>query len=194
MRRFLLNIPAKKLINCHAMKRIMVRVALPTQRSTTVPASLFRRFLAFLLDLFALDLVVAGPFRSIFMAIFGKQELKDIMVVMESDPLMSFLAQTILLLLGLLVLLYFVILEYAVGQTLGKRIFRLRVESDRRQKKLWQYLVRSLFVIPVFPFIVLWIVDPLHQLFSIEGRRWTERLSRTRVVQDVVVEEIVPGT
>ncbi len=165
----------------------MVRLHLPHQRSTTIPASLFRRFLAFLLDLLILDLVVAAPFRGVFAGIFGEQELTDLMAAMEADPSMSFLAQMILLLLGILLLLYFMILEFTVGQTLGKRIFRLRVENDKKQKQIWQYLVRSLFVIPVFPFILLWVIDPIHMFFSIEGRRWSEKLSRTRVVQDVIV-------
>ncbi len=165
----------------------MARLSLPTQRITTVPASLFRRFLAFLLDLLVLDLVVAGPFRGVFVGIFGKQELRDVMAVMEADLWTSFLAQMLLLMLGLLVLLYFMILEFTVGQTLGKRVFRMRVQDDSKQKKIWHYIVRSLFVIPVFPFVILWIVDAIHMLFSIEGRRWTEKLSKTRVVQDIAV-------
>lgn len=165
----------------------MASLHLPKQRVTTVPAPIFRRFLAFLLDMLVLDLVVAGPFRHLFLGLFGGGSIADIQRIVESSRSFSLLVMMLLLLLGLLFLLYFMILEFTLGQTFGKRLFRLRVENDLKRKQVWQYLVRSLFVIPIFPFLILWIIDPIHMLFSIEGRRWSEKLSHTRVVQDVVI-------
>lgn len=165
----------------------MAPLHLPKQRVTTVPAPIFRRFLAFVLDMLVLDLAVAGPFRRLFLGLFGGGSMADIQRIVESSQSLSLLVMSLLLLLGILFLLYFTILEFTLGQTLGKRLFRLRVENDQKRKQPWQYVVRSLFVIPVFPFLILWVIDPIHMLFSIEGRRWTEKLSRTRVVQDVVI-------
>lgn len=165
----------------------MVSLRLPKQRVATVPAPLFRRFLAFVLDMLVLDLAVTGPFRRLFLGLFGGGSMADIQLIVESSRSLSLTVMALLLLLGILFLSYFAILEFTLGQTLGKRLFRLRVENDQKRKQPWQYVVRSMFVIPVFPFIILWVVDPIHMLFSMGGRRWTEKLSRTRVVQDVAI-------
>ena len=85
--------------------------------------------------------------------------------------------------LSALTLSYFTILEWKLGQTLGKMILKINVKSEHKTIKIWQAFVRNLFLIPVFPFIALWIIDPLFMLFTKNNQRLMEILSKSKVVQ-----------
>ena len=82
-----------------------------------------------------------------------------------------------------LIILYFIMLEKKMNQTIGKMIVKIYVASDNKDLKTWQLLVRNLVFIPIFPFVLLWILDPLFMFFTKTNQRLTEILSRTRVVE-----------
>ncbi|PIN68596.1 hypothetical protein COV93_08920, partial [Candidatus Woesearchaeota archaeon CG11_big_fil_rev_8_21_14_0_20_43_8] len=86
-----------------------------------------------------------------------------------------------------IMILYFALTEFKLGQSFGKMLLQLRVRSDTKDLRLYQCLLRSIFLIPVFPFILLWIADPLSMAFTKDSRRLSEILSKTRTVQDYVV-------
>jgi uncharacterized RDD family membrane protein YckC len=75
------------------------------------------------------------------------------------------------------------ILEKELNQTPGKMLFNLYVTSQTKDLKYWQLFVRSMFLIPVFPFVLLWVIDPIVMLFTKENQRLSEILSRTKVVE-----------
>jgi uncharacterized RDD family membrane protein YckC len=79
--------------------------------------------------------------------------------------------------------LYFVILENKLRQSIGKMIFNLYVEGQDKDIKYWQLFARSMFLIPIFPFVLLWIIDPIVMLFTKENQRLSEILSKTKVVE-----------
>ena len=60
--------------------------------------------------------------------------------------------------IGLIVLLYFSLLEHFVGQTIGMRVVGIRTGT----KTFYQAVIRNLFVVPLFPFNVLWIIEYGH--------------------------------
>lgn len=88
----------------------------------------------------------------------------------------------ILMAVGLGVLLYVayaILAEYLTGQTLGKRLFRLRVVRESGAHiSLGQAIVRQLPTLMQF----FWI-DILFALFTDRSQRAFELLSKTRVVQ-----------
>ena len=87
------------------------------------------------------------------------------------------------LIISLFVILYFYKMEKNMSQTIGKRITGIYVVSDQKELKAWQVIVRSLVFLPVFPFILLWIIDPLFMFFNKSNQRLSEILSKTRVVE-----------
>lgn len=120
-----------------------------------VRISLWKRFFAFLVDIIIFDLVVAAPLTTLVSAT-------------------SLVATPAVIAIGtVLVTLFFsylVISQYLIGQTIGMLFFRYRVTNHDH---LWRCIMRNVFILPIFPFIVLWVVDPLFLAFT--GDRLSER-------------------
>ena len=68
-------------------------------------------------------------------------------------------------------------------QTIGKMLMKIYVVSDTKTLNPWQLLVRNLVFIPIFPFVLLWLIDPLFMFFTKTNQRLSEILSKTRVVE-----------
>lgn len=138
-------------------------------------APVWRRFVSFLLDLLLIDLVLFTPFAS-----FMPQELdlKGLLAHEASLPTGFLLAAFFM---GLIALLYFSLLEWVVAATPGMLLMGLVVGGERTWGRC---VLRNLFVIPIFPLTILWLVEPLHLLWFKE--RLLERWSGTRTI--VVVE------
>jgi len=161
---------------------------LPKERSFTGPALVWKRLLAFVADLLIINLAIFFPFKRI---------LQDSMPEFDSySEAYNFLASNqsytttltiVSLVMSLFAVLYFVWMEYKLGQTPGKMLFNISVISDVKKFSLWQLIVRSLFIIPVFPFVLLWIIDPLFVFFTKTNQRLSEILSKTRTVQSYIV-------
>jgi uncharacterized RDD family membrane protein YckC len=74
--------------------------------------------------------------------------------------------------------IYTVVAEYTAGETLGKRLLRLRVVRESGARiSLGQAIVRQL---PMF--LQVYIIDALFALFTEKRQRAFELLSKTRVV------------
>lgn len=123
---------------------------------------------AFLLDLLLLGLVVAAQFEELLSEAphrvsgrLGRAAEASAAAVM------------------LLMMAYFVIFDWLLGQTVGKIVASIRVVGERGKPAFWQCLARNLMFVPLFPFPLLWILDPLFLLFSADRRRLSDRMSRT---------------
>ena len=167
-----------KLISSSAMK------ALPIKKTFLAQASILKRLIAFIIDLFIINLIILFPFRKIFDNIVPESDsfsktfdfLRD---NAEASSTITFL----MFVIAFLAILYFVIMEKKLGQSVGKMLFNLHVKSQGKDLKNWQLFVRSIFLIPIFPFVLLWIIDPIVMLFTKENQRLSEILSRTKVVE-----------
>ena len=94
----------------------------------------------------------------------------------------------VFMILTSLTLAYFILQEYLIGQTIGKILFRLKIVTVVDDETLgpinfWQSIVRSLFLIPTIPFILMWIIDPVYLLFTKKGQRLSEWLCKTKVIE-----------
>jgi uncharacterized RDD family membrane protein YckC len=163
----------------------MVSLRLPKQRKVAVQAGLFKRLIAFLLDIIVLDFIVFSPFKAMVMSLVPEKGIMATAQFLSNNPAITSRLIIISVILGMLSLAYFAALEFLVGQTVGKAVLGLFVASDKKRPSLWQAIVRNLFAIPLFPFFLFWIIDPLFLLFS--GRRLLERLSRTKTLELVQV-------
>ena len=76
-----------------------------------------------------------------------------------------------------------------MSQTIGKKIMNIYVVGDSEKPGKWQLLIRNLFFIPIFPFDLLFIVDPIFMLFTKSNQRLTEILGKTRVVEKYSLEQ-----
>lgn len=171
---------------------------LPQPHYFAAPASLVRRFFAFVLDLFVVQFFLLGPFQSAFGRFFPPEALQSLdfqalRSVLESNPQLSSTVFFLSLGAGAVALLYFSLLQFFMHKTIGMHLLGIDLIAGDQKKSaspasasslsFWQCFVRNLFVIPVFPFIIFWIVDPLFMFFNKHHQRLLEKWSKTRMIQ-----------
>ncbi len=162
---------------------------LPEKRVFIGPASLWKRMLALVFDILLLDIFVLGAFNSVVERMIGtKTGITALYSMLEQNSTQVQALTLLFMIVILITLAYFVLLQYATGQTLGCILLNIHVveqagEKDFRRPKFWQSLVRNLFLIPAVPFIFLWIIEPVYLYFAKKNQRLTEWLSNTLVVE-----------
>src|SRR3989338_4703975 len=143
------------------------------------PALLWKRALAFLIDMAIVYVIV-------FLAI-GDQLSAIVPDASSFSDAYSALSESSLLgafsvIYSFLLLIYFLLLERRFGQSIGKMALKLHVIGDR-EISFWRHMGRLLFLIPFFPFMLLWIAEPITMLFTENNRRLGDIISKTRVVE-----------
>ncbi|MFO8016195.1 MAG: RDD family protein [Candidatus Woesearchaeota archaeon] len=167
----------------------MADLNIPGQRTFEGPATAWKRVLAFMIDFIIIDLVLFWPFESIIRDLLPVGSgISAVESMVSSSPEMMAGLTIISVLLGIIAILYFTAMEYVLGQTPGKMVLGLYVKdlSGGKPKKgieKWQALVRSIIWIPVFPFIILWVLDPVYALFNQQNQRLFESISRTSTLE-----------
>lgn len=158
--------------------------ALPVKKTFLSQASVFKRLIAFLVDILIINLIVLFPFRRIFDNLVpNKDSFSETFSYLSSNPAANKSITILMFAIAFLTILYFMVLERKLGQTVGKMLFNMYVKGQGKDLKNWQLFVRSIFLIPIFPFVLLWIIDPIVMLFTKENQRLSEILSRTKVVE-----------
>jgi hypothetical protein len=157
-----------------------MKLNLPREATFKGPAIVWKRIAAFIIDLFILDFVIGFPFRSLLTKIVPSGDFSVSYDYLLSNPQITTALTLIMFLYGFLALLYFSILEYTTRQTIGKIFMNIMVEPTNKEIGYFNYVVRSMYLLTVFPFILLWIADPLFMFFSKDKRRLSEILSKTR--------------
>ena len=147
-------------------------------------ASVLKRIVAFIIDLLIINLIVLFPFKRIFNNIIPETgSFSETFDFLSNNAEYNTFITLLILLVAASAILYFVILEKKLRQSPGKMLFNLYVESKTKDLKYWQLFIRSMFLIPLFPFVLLWIIDPAVMLFTKENQRLLEILSKTKVVE-----------
>ncbi len=157
---------------------------LPKNVTFKGPAVLWKRMAAFVIDLIILDFVIGTPFRAIINRIIPSNDFQSSYAFFAANPNLTALLSIVVAFFGLLASLYFVILEFSLGQTVGKMLFNIKVESKEKELSFLSCMVRNMLFLFIFPFTLLWILDPLFVIFTKDSRRLSEILSRTRTVED----------
>ena len=152
-----------------------------------MPALLWKRILAFLIDLIAVNAIILSPFQNVLRTRFPDMSFHMLFSGEIASMNIPKDTETLLGVMSIFTLLYFAIMEYKLGQTIGKILTNLSVVSTENNNSLrfWQCVLRSIFLIPMFPFMVLWIVDPLYMFFDQHNQRLLERWSKTMTIQIV---------
>ena len=143
-------------------------------------ASVLKRIIAFLIDIVIIYVILLPFILIILIRIVPEtSSVSEMMNILNN----SYAAQIANFFVFLIALLYFMRLEMKLNQTPGKMLFNLYVKSQTKDLKYWQLFVRSMFLIPLFPFVLLLIIDPIVMFFTKENQRLSEILSRTKVVE-----------
>ena len=162
----------------------MKRLNLPKESTFIGPALLWKRIAAFFIDMAIINLVVLFPFRILFQNIIPKDySFSEAYKSLSSSTNYASFLTSASFIMSILIILYFLMLEIKMSQTIGKMLMKVYVVSDNKELKAWQLLARNLVFIPIFPFVLLWILDPLFMLFTKTNQRLSEILGKTRVVE-----------
>ncbi|MBI2653883.1 RDD family protein [Candidatus Woesearchaeota archaeon] len=168
----------------------MKHLNLPKEKTFTGPASIWKRIFAFFVDIAIINLIILFPFRNLFKDIIPKSySFSEAYRFMSTSTNYAGFITSITFVMSVLVILYFYMMEKRMGQTIGKMLMRIFVVSDSKELKAWQMLVRNLVFIPIFPFVLLWVIDPIFMFFTKTNQRLSEILSRTRVVERFSFEQ-----
>lgn len=136
-------------------------------------ASIIRRLGAFLVDLLILDFFVFGSLSIL---------IKDVPDITSFQSIANFeLTGTIIAIFvfaGILGLAYHSLLEYSLSATLGMTFFNLQLSEKTSFPKC---VLRNIFIIPIFPFTLFWIADPIYLI--IKKRRLLEEITKTKTVK-----------
>jgi uncharacterized RDD family membrane protein YckC len=161
---------------------------LPKERAFIGPALVWKRLFAFVADLLIINLVLFFPFKRIIQKSIPEfASYSEAYSFLSANQSYTTTLTIVSLVMSLFAVLYFALLEQKLGQTPGKMLFNIFVISDVKKLSFWQCVVRSLFLIPVFPFFLLWIIDPLFLFFTKTNQRLSEILSKTRTVSKYVM-------
>lgn len=168
----------------------MKQLNLPKERHFIGPALLWKRIAAFFIDIAILNLVVLFPFRALFRNLIPKDySFSEAYNLLSSSTNYTSYMSLISFVMSVLIILYFFMLEKKTGQSIGKMLMKVYVVSDNSTLKNWQLIIRNLVFIPIFPFVLLWLLDPLFMFFTKANQRLTEILSKTRVVEQYNLEQ-----
>lgn len=154
----------------------------PNKKTIFAQASILKRAAAFAIDILIINVAILFPFDSVFQKIVPSDSFSKTFEFLSSNS-DSASIKAIIMSASIVTILYFVIFEKKLRQTPGKMLFNLYVMPQGKDLKYWQLFVRSMFLIPFKPFVLLWIIDPIVMLFTKENQRLSEILSRTKVVE-----------
>lgn len=130
-------------------------------------ASFWKRTAAFVFDLLVINLIIAWPFQSTL----SQYAMKEFSL----DAVLPEYAYFIVFIIFLLAMLYFTFLEYYIGQTPGQMLMNIESVALDGNMTFWKALLRNIFILPFFPFYILWFLEPIHLAFYKQRllERWT---------------------
>jgi uncharacterized RDD family membrane protein YckC len=152
---------------------------LPKKKYMVKDAGLLRRLFAFIIDLLILNFVVLLPLSDIFKTYLGGTIQKNLATLSNSIPMTISFA---LIIITLLALAYFTLFQYYYRQTLGMMITKIKVDGS---VNLLTSFVRYIFLIPLLPFQLLWIIEPIFLILN--KRAILEIITKTRTIHVVQI-------
>jgi len=136
------------------------------------PAVLWKRFLAYLIDVLMISFIVILPLRGFSS---GMPQWSG----WQMSMMRGWNVIVITLAVAVVTVLYWALLEYYVRQSIGKMVCRIRVQSTGGVLTLRQCVVRNVTKISS----VLLLIDVAYMFITHGHQRFVEKLSGTAVVE-----------
>ena len=136
-------------------------------------ATHWKRLASYIVDALILSIFVTKPLSSLLENSIPNKVTDIFSVDFKSLFLITFL-------ISVINLLYWVILEYKLQQTLGGLIFNIYARSESNKLTLNQVFIRNLTKISS----LLLIIDSIGIFTSKKRQRFTERFTKTLTIED----------
>jgi len=141
------------------------------------PAQLWRRVMAYLVDLIIVSFVIISPLKPILD--LPKKGLAVMDYLRSSGNMSNFLLVSFIV--SVMVVLYWAVFEFYFQQTIGASLFKLKVRSlNKKNPSFMQCLIRNLTKISTF----VLLIDALYIVITGRNQRYLEMLSRTETVEE----------
>jgi uncharacterized RDD family membrane protein YckC len=151
---------------------------LPQRVKYPVPA--WKRIIALIVDLSVLDIMIFNPWTDIATRLIGSGSIVEVYNRINAGNESAIIA--VFLILSMFALAYFALMQYATGQTVGGMVMSIEVVGEKKNEPaFWQCVVRNLYILPILPFILFWIADPMYYFLAKKDQRLLEALSKTKV-------------
>jgi uncharacterized RDD family membrane protein YckC len=162
-------------------------MARPVKTATIVkrPAQIYKRMVAYLIDIIIISFIVVWPFNDILKKLNGIDDWNYYtkFQFLMNNPEKTIQLALISLLIVILTLVYWTILEFKLRQSIGKMIMNIKVVSKRKNFTISQCLVRNISK----PLDLVFLFDVIYLLFNKESRqRYFEKISDTLVIEEVL--------
>src|SRR3989338_8180441 len=191
-----------------SISKHMKKLNLPKERTFVGPALVWKRMIAFMIDMLIINLVVLFPFKGLFEEMLPKDySFSEAYKVLSGSTNYTGFLTSVSFIMSILIIMYFYMMERKMSPTIGKMMMKIHVAdaresdllasktsklaynssslstSDNNDLKAWQLLARNAVFLPLFPFVLLWVLDPLFMFFTKTNQRLSEILSRTKIIK-----------
>jgi uncharacterized RDD family membrane protein YckC len=158
---------------------------LPKPRMYLYPASFLKRAISFLIDALALNYIVLFPFHSIIQrSMPSGLGFTNMSSYLSSNPTVFKSLAVLFVIISIIAFSYFVMMQFNFSQTLGQMFMNIYI-YNKGGVKFWQCVVDNLFILPIFPFILFWFIEPVSLLFT--KKRVLERLANLNYVTKITL-------
>ena len=164
----------------------MKSLKLPKQKTYEVPGGMFKRFLAFVIDLIIVNIVIISPFRGRLMSYIPETSPTDTYEFLMTNPGIAQDITGMIVIILLFSFLYFVLFDWKLNQTVGKMILKVFVVNEMARKKpitFWQSVVRNAELWLFLIFFPLILIDFIYAFFNKKKQRLAELLSKTSTIE-----------
>ncbi|MFH1638252.1 MAG: RDD family protein [Candidatus Woesearchaeota archaeon] len=147
-------------------------------KERVIPAVMWKRAVAYIIDLLIINFVVLLPFQSLI-SFGGNMGIIDSFKFFSQN---AGIAQRFLLMslvVMIITILYWAVFEYRYGQTVGKLIMKLEVSSMAGKLTFAQCFLRSISKVSTF----VLAIDCIPLILGKGHQRYLERTSATEVVE-----------
>ncbi|MFH1316451.1 MAG: RDD family protein [Candidatus Woesearchaeota archaeon] len=162
---------------------------LPKKRYMKINAHVFKRIIAYILDLSIL-LIIMWPIVAVLKNVVHIPDTGSVIdqyIFIIKNPSLFNMLFIVEIVEFIIFFIYFTALEYKINQSIGKLIMNISVESEKDKLSLWQVGLRNIYLIPIIPFNLLQIIDPILMIFRKDHKRLSDIFSKTKVVENIAI-------
>lgn len=146
---------------------------------SNVPAALWKRAVAYIIDILIINLIIIYPFRNL-LNLGEDAKFTEVYSHLAASPPLMYNILFVFLSIIILTILYWAVFEYKFSQTVGKMIMRISVISIGGGKLSFNSaVVRNLSKISTF----LLGLEVIFMLYKKTNQRYLETVSRTEVIE-----------
>jgi len=159
------------------------QLVLPEGEIEVGRSPIFKRMLAYLIDLFFAFMIFVVPFITVF-SLFSGIVSTDFLAIEQFIYENYYIIASMEISVDFILLFYFGLSEGLLGYTIGKRMLNLKVGNVTYGQAFLRNITKAFFL--TMPFITL--ADVIWAFLNPERRRLTEIISRTKVLYEPKLE------